>query len=324
MYDREELLVKVASLFYESNKTQTQISKELGISRPTIATLLAEAKEKKIVQIFISHPNKQLLKKERALQSSFPHTQIFISPQSNGSAKEAVGLTTAKLLKSLFQNNNSIGVGWGTTLSEVVKAFDFIEMNHLTFIPLIGGIVASDVQYHSNHLVSTFATKVNGKSEFLYAPALADNLEVKKSFEENSLIKNSLFRAKKVDIALVAIGNPIINSNYQEHGYLSSKEIEELNEKNVIGDILTSFFTSNGEVIQSNISDRMIGLSIPDLYQIKTVIAVSTGSEKAQSTLAALKRSFVDYLIIDETLADSLVRIVNQESESSEEEISKQ
>ncbi|EKZ0375150.1 sugar-binding transcriptional regulator [Enterococcus faecalis] len=320
MYDREEILVKVASLFYESNKTQTQISKELGISRPTIASMLEEAREKEIVQIIISHPNKITLRQERILQDFFPDTQILVAPQVNSGAKEAVGLTTSKLLKSLLPTTRSVGLGWGTTLSEVVKAFNFTKIDEISFIPLIGGMINLDAQYHSNHLVSAMAAKLKNEAnaEYLYAPALADNVEIKKHFEENSLVKSIISKAKKVDLALVGIGNPVVNSNYQEHEHISVKEIEELKEKHVIGDILTSFFTADGEVIESNISDRMIGLNIDDLTRIKTVIAVATGEEKSQSTFVTLKKKILNYLVVDEILADKLIELATLDENNSE------
>ena len=317
MYNREELLVKVASLFYEGNKTQTQISKELGISRPTVASILSEAKEKEIVQIIISHPNKLVLKNERVLRNFFPNTRILVAPQSSGNAKESVGLITAKLLKDLLPEVNSIGIGWGSTLSEVIKAFDYIKVNKLSVVPLIGGMINYDAQYHSNHLVSSLTTKLNGeaKAEYLYAPAIADSVEIKKHFVENNLVKDVITKAKKVDLALVGIGNPMVNSNYQEHGYISEVEIEELREENVIGDILTSFFRSDGDVIKSKISDRMIGLNIGDLEKINLVVAAATGEEKTQSALVTLKNELIDYLVIDEILANSLVDVLVTEEE---------
>lgn len=315
MYNREELLVKIASLFYESNKTQTQIAKELGISRPTIAAMLTEAREKEIVQIIISHPNELTAEKEKFLHKLFPCTQILVAPPSNGSPKESVGLIGAKLLKNLFPTVNSVGVGWGTTLAEVVKAFTTTETGEISFVPLIGGMINSDAQYHSNHLVSTLASKLKNKAkaEYLYAPALADNIEIKQYFEDNNLVKEIMEKAKNVDLAIIGIGNPIINSNYQEHGHITQKEITELKNKNAIGDILTSFFTSEGKVIDSNISRRMIGLSINDLEQIDTVIAVASGKEKAQSVLVTLESKLIDYLVIDDALANALVNLSSED-----------
>lgn len=45
MLDREDLILKVALLYYENEETQSDIAKKLNISRPTVASLLHEAKK---------------------------------------------------------------------------------------------------------------------------------------------------------------------------------------------------------------------------------------------------------------------------------------
>lgn len=312
MYDRDTLLVKVATMYYEQGYTQTNISKELGISRPTIATLLSEAIENKIVQIIISHPNKQLIGKQDQLGKYFPNTEIHIASPLNGNnnPKASVGHSAAQLLIPLLDKVNSVGVGWGTTIAEVISSINYVNHSHLEIYPLIGGVVFSDIKYHANHLASEFAQKTNGKVDYLYAPAIAETLEIKQSFFKSDMIQTILKKSKQVDIALVGIGNPIVNSNYQQHGYLTSDEIDELNNSKVVGDILTTFFDYKGKIVSTDITKRMIGLSISDLSHIKTVIAVATGEEKALSTKLVLEKDFISYLVIDEILADRLLNLV--------------
>lgn len=316
MYDRDTLLVKVATMYYEHGYTQTNISKELGISRPTIATLLSEAIENNIVQIIISHPNKQLIGKQDQLGKYFPNTEIHIASALNGNnnPRAAVGHSTAQLLIPLLDKINSIGVGWGTTLAEVIGSINYVNHSHLNIYPLIGGVVFSDIKYHANHLASELAQKTNGKVDYLYAPAIAETLEIKQSFFKSDMIQSILTKSKQVDVALIGIGNPIVNSNYKQHGYLTSDEIDELNDSKVVGDILTTFFDNKGNIVNSDITKRMIGLSISDLNNIDAVIAVATGEEKALSTKLVLEKEFISYLIIDEVLADQLLKILEIDS----------
>ena len=49
-----ERMVNVARLYYEQNKTQNEIAKELGISRPLVSILLTEARTCGIVTISIN------------------------------------------------------------------------------------------------------------------------------------------------------------------------------------------------------------------------------------------------------------------------------
>ena len=48
--DEDRLVVKIAQMYYEENKTQSEISKILGIHRTSISRMLKTIKEKKIVK----------------------------------------------------------------------------------------------------------------------------------------------------------------------------------------------------------------------------------------------------------------------------------
>ena len=50
--NEDRLLVKIAQMYYEENKTQSEISKILGIHRTSISRMLKTIREKKIVKIF--------------------------------------------------------------------------------------------------------------------------------------------------------------------------------------------------------------------------------------------------------------------------------
>ena len=49
--DDPRLMIKVCDLYYNQDASQQQIGKQLGLSRPTVARLLASAREQQIVEI---------------------------------------------------------------------------------------------------------------------------------------------------------------------------------------------------------------------------------------------------------------------------------
>lgn len=320
MYNRDRLLVKVATMYYQDEETQTDISKKLGISRPTIASLLKEAKDKNIVRIMISHPNKQILEKQDKLQEFYPNINILIASSMNEAeeAKKSVGNITAQLLEELLESTSSIGIGWGTTLAEVINSINYTNNSHISIYPLIGGVVFSDIKYHANHLTYELAKKTNGHANYLYAPVITDSKVIRDSFIESEMIKSMLNNSRNVDIALVGIGNPIVNSNYGQHGYLKNEEIDHLKDNKIVGDMLTSFYDSNGTILECGISERMIGLDVNDLLKIKNVIAVATGREKVLSAKAILEKNILNHFILDEILADELIDILEQENSKEE------
>ena len=56
MDKKTERLVDVARMYYEQDRTQSEIADQYGISRPMVSKLLKEARDKGIVTIRISAP----------------------------------------------------------------------------------------------------------------------------------------------------------------------------------------------------------------------------------------------------------------------------
>ena len=59
MNNHESLLVHVAQLYYQQNLNQSEISKIIGLSRPTVSRMLEEAREVGIVEIIVHDPVKR-------------------------------------------------------------------------------------------------------------------------------------------------------------------------------------------------------------------------------------------------------------------------
>jgi len=49
--DQDELVVTAAILYYQQDRSQEQIARELGVSRPTVSRLLARARERGAVLV---------------------------------------------------------------------------------------------------------------------------------------------------------------------------------------------------------------------------------------------------------------------------------
>lgn len=126
-------------------------------------------------------------------------------------------------------------------------------------------------------------------------------------------MRTILTKAKKVDIAVVGIGNPFTNKNYLDLGYLSNGDLKDLNREGACGDILTTFFDKDMHATESPIANKMIGLSLSDLKNIGCVFAVASDKEKALPTTALLKHEVLDEIVISESLADEIAKINNIE-----------
>lgn len=304
-------MVRVAKLYYFQGMTQQEIAKKIGVSRPVISKLLQKARETGIVEITIHDETVSMVEMEQQLESLFRLKEVFVVPvramDSDETLKQLVAKVAAQHLSSLCKAVSKIGISWGTTLYAMVNEFPYERHPAITVYPLVGGIGRDRIEIHSNQLAYELAKKLGGKCQFLYAPAMAETVELRKQLTESTDIRMLLEEIKTVDVAVVSVGNPY-ESTMLDIGYLKSEDIEELKRHQAVGDIASRFIQCDGEEINSEINSKVIGIQLADLRNIPTVIGVISGVEKVDATLAVLRGGYLDTLIIDERAAKELLK----------------
>ncbi len=120
-------------------------------------------------------------------------------------------------------------------------------------------------------------------SKYLYAPALVEDTEMKTDLSKNKYISEVLEEGKTVDMAIVGVSSPYNHSTMEEIGYINSEDIEELRYKDVVGDINSRFFTADGKEAKTEINTHVIGLSLEELKNIPTVVALDKRITKKRS-----------------------------------------
>ena len=277
------------------------------MSRPTVAALLREAKEKGIVKISIVNINTEILNRQEEIKKKYQLKDVLIATSSDKKQiKQQLGHLCANLIESNIESIHSLGIGWGSTIFEFVQQASFLVANNLTISPLIGGFGDSAIYYHSNHLSFMLAEKYSCNSTYFYSPAIADTSALKQHLLTSENIKQAITNAKNVDTALLSIGNPLNSSTYEQMRYFSPKDFSIMKKSGTIGDLGASFFDDKGDIIIDSVSERMIGISIDDLQKIDNVIVLACGKEKIESVQAILKTNIIDSLIIDTEIAKNI------------------
>lgn len=309
MSKRTDLLVKAAMLFYMDGVTQTEIAKQLNISRPTVAALLQEARDNGIVRITIHHAGYSLKKQQEMIADKYGLETVLIADKNSrfgSNTKTYVGECCASFIEERLPKIKSLGLGWGTTIYEYVQHANYTNYKDLSVIPLMGGMGMSEFQYHSNHLAFVLAQKYNCAVNYFYAPAIAETLHIKKVLESTELVNLILEMGQKVDMAIVGVGNPMLSSTYRQFGYIHDQELKEIQDSNAVGDICATFFDNNCHPVNTHVSERMLGLNLENLMNIPEVVVVATGKEKVESLKALMKKPIINHLIIDNEIADLL------------------
>ena len=88
---------------------------------------------------------------------------------------------------------------------------------------------------------------------------------------------------------------------------ISWEEMNRLIEMGAVGDIALHFYDEQGNPIQTEMKERVIGISLEELKCIGRVVGVAGGTEKFHAILGAIRGGFINTLITDSQTARRLL-----------------
>ena len=103
---------------------------------------------------------------------------------------------------------------------------------------------------------------------------------------------------KKVDIALVGIGNLSEGATNIQLGSLRKQDVDELRRQGAVASVCSSYLDKDGREVGQEILERSIGQSLKDLKKNR-IIAAAIGDSKVEAIKAALKSGKIDILVTD-------------------------
>jgi len=281
---QHELLAMVASMYYEQDMTQNAIAEELGISRVKVYRLLKQAKEEKIVQIAIDRPVKRDKQHEDAVRETFALKEALVlrtTGEYDSQALQRLGKLSARYLEQLLQGSLTMAICLGRATYEVIAAIrPDLQMN-VQVAQAVGSVPNTLYEHDSSTLARQLAQKLGGEAIYLSSPAMVDSPEAARVIRNQSQIRRTLTVARGAEVALIGIGNlDSTTSGFVKAGFLTSEELEQLRAQGAVGDIAWQIFTIDGQVYPCEWNQRVIGLTLDELRQIPTTIAVAMGLEK--------------------------------------------
>ncbi len=308
--DEQKLMVRTASLYYHDEWTQAQISKKIGMSRPIVSRLLQKAKDTGVIEVFIKDETVHTVALEQKLEKAFSLEEAVVVPTSHAQGetmKSAVASAGACYVAKKAKHIHRLGISWGTTLAEFVKHYPFEKRNDLHIVPLEGGMGRESVDIHANHLAYELAKKTQASCSYLYAPAIVDSEEMKNYFLQMADVNSVLQEGAQTEIAVIGVGNPHEDSTLEKVGYLGREDAASLKQAGAAGDVGFRFFDDKGVLVQHPFNKRVVGVSLEQLKQIPTVVAIADGTSKLRSIRGLLASGIVNVLVIDENSAAQLI-----------------
>lgn len=304
-YAKQKRLAYVARRYYLEDQKQSDIAAELGVSRPMVSRLLAEARQLGVVEITIHDPgfrDEDLL--ERLCASSSIRGGVLV--EDGGDDETTNQLLSRGAVELLGQlQSRRLGVGWGHLIGQLVTWLEKNpqkESSVTDICPLVGNASIPARNYQSNENVRLMAQQLGAAPHFLYLPALPESLEEKQILCSTEIYRQIHKEWEQIDTALVNIGD-----------YPSSPDFASLvryggllQQHHACGRMLVYYFNEEGTVIQSN-QDFAIQIPIETLRQCPNIIGVCSANTSAKAVKGALKSGFLTHIAAHSSLIQSIL-----------------
>ena len=144
----------------------------------------------------------------------------------------------------------------------------------------------------------------------LYAPVVVENAETKQWLMKEKVIKSSYELMKKCNIAVLGVGELTEQSTMYTRGHLTKEDLKVLRKNGFVGDIAMNPVRKDVSYDNCPLTDRLLGADIECLKNIRNTVLVASGQLKVEAIRAVLYSGCINTLIVDETTAREVMKIV--------------
>ncbi|MGH4137543.1 sugar-binding transcriptional regulator [Clostridium sp.] len=254
------------------------------------------------------HEIKGLSKIEKSIEKYLKLQQVIVVPGDvdlDKSVLKELGKIAASYAMGIIKDNSIIALTGGSTVKEVVEGFPKNKKySNILVLPARGGM-ARNVDIQANTLVSRLAEKIGGDYELLHASDNLSDLALETILNEKE-IKNIIDKIRRAEVLIYGIG---IASDMAKKRGLTEYEIKNLEGLGAVGETFGHYYNEAGKIVHST---PTIGVKNEDVKNIKTLIAVAAGKNKARAIIATEINRSSTVLIIDEAAAKEIVNIIEK------------
>jgi DNA-binding transcriptional regulator LsrR (DeoR family) len=305
-----DLRVRAAWLYYVEDMTQEQIARFMNISRAKVIRLLASARDNGIVRIRIEDRASEQIALERQLVAAFGLADAVVvpAPADEADITTVVGHAAGTYLTDQLKDGMSIGVGWGATLHMSLKALGGQPCQRLSVVSLLGGMTHSRA-VNPSAVARRIADAFGADCYQLTAPVMVADESVRAALWSEPGLRELLERARRVDLALVSVGDVSEEATLFRQGLLPRPALASLQAAGAVGDVLCHFIDAEGKVVDHPVNRRVVAVGLDDLRRVPRIVVAAGGRRKVAAIRAALKGTGAGVLITEEGAARGLLGI---------------
>ena len=309
------LMTKIAHLYHEQNLRQGEIAGLLHISQAKVSRLLKRASEVGIIRTVVVVSQGVHTTLERDLEQRYGLLEAVVADVDDESDEAAVnagiGSAGASYLEATLAGGERIGVSsWSQTLLSVADRLTPLRTSGADqIVQLVGGIGIAAAQAQANRLLSELASLIGAAPSFVPAPGLVGNHHIREGLLADPAMQSVAADWQNLTMALVGIGSLQPSQLLRASGNaIDPADQNKLRALGAVGDVCNRYFDIDGQLVQSDLDSRVVGINPETLRAIPRRIGLAGGTRKHDAIRAALTGNWVNVLVTDLSTARALLQ----------------
>jgi DNA-binding transcriptional regulator LsrR (DeoR family) len=301
------LTASVARRHYLDGRSKTEIAEEFGLSRFKVARLIDAARDSGLVRIEIRHHGEIDVDLSARIQDRFglQHAIIVDTPDDHAdSLRQHLGRAAAELLSEVVTPRDVLGLAWARSVSAMARALP--RLPGIPVVQLTGVLSLPGGQDSSVDVVRDVARASGGPAHCFYAPWTVRDAATARSLREQPEVARAFTQLPLVTKAVAGLGlwEP---GQSTVHDAAEERDRRELRRLGVCAEISGVFVSAEGEPVETDLAERMIGISAEQMRGIPEVIAIPYGVAKVPAVRAALRSGLLGGLVTHTAIAEALL-----------------
>jgi DNA-binding transcriptional regulator LsrR (DeoR family) len=296
-------------LYFIAGKTQDEIAKALGVSRPTAQRLVSLCLAERLITFRLEHPIAACMELAARLTDTFELRYCEVVPTDPAAPTAVAGIAerAAALLESILRASRPaiLGMGTGRAMRAAVEQIPAMDCPNHRIVSLVGNI-SPDGSASLFDAVARFADLTKARHYPMPLPVFAASEAEREQLLRIDPVARVRAIAEQADLRLVGIGQVDQGAQLLIDGFLDREELLELMRLGAVGEIIGWAFDREGRIIDGGSNRRVT--SVPHRVAAEALtVGAALGRAKVPAMRAALTGRMLSGLITDEATAKALL-----------------
>ncbi len=298
-------------LYYVAGNTQDEIARKLGVSRQAAQRLVAMAVSEQLIRVRVDHPIARCMELGREVTDRYDLASCEVVPSDPAAPHLLAGVAMAGAVEmERYLKSDApmiLAIGTGRTLRACVEHLPLMTCPQHRIVSRLGNMM-SDGSATPYNVVIRMAERVGARHYPMPLPVFARNEAERAMLHGQEPVANTLKLCRDADVSFVGIGQIDPTAPIVLDGFLSPEETHQLTADDVVGEITSWMYGSDGRIVDTDTPRRVLSAPL-ERDSARPVVGIGSGADKVPAIRGALRGKLITQLITNEATAELLLAL---------------